>query len=107
MNKESSNPQSEINRIIHEPARLMIMLQLSLVREADFRYLLYKTKLSHGNLSVQLQKLESAGYIVSMKHFVQRVPRTVVWITDEGRRAFRNYKHQLIELLGRESEPEE
>mgnify|MGYP001319174402 CR=1 FL=1 len=107
MSNDNTNPQSEIDRIIHEPARLKIMLQLSLVREADFRYLLFKTKLSRGNLSVQLQKLEAAGYIESLKQFVKRVPRTVVWITDEGKKAFRNYKHQLVELLGSESEPEE
>ncbi|MEF3695341.1 MAG: transcriptional regulator [Candidatus Cloacimonadota bacterium] len=99
MNNEQTTPDTEIDRLIHEPARLKIMLELSLVLEADFRYLLFKTKLSRGNLSVQLQKLEAAGYIEIEKTFVKRVPRTVVWITSDGKKAFRKYKDHLVELL--------
>ena len=101
MNKQQDKaPTKELNRIIHEPARLLIMAHLAAVREADFRYLLYKTKLSRGNLSVQLKNLEEAGYLEIEKLFVGRVPRTVASLTDEGQKALKRYKDDLKSLLG-------
>jgi DNA-binding MarR family transcriptional regulator len=89
----------DIDRIIHEPARLNIMLYLFVVERADFTYLLHKTGLSKGNLSVQLQKLEQNGYVEIMKEFVNRVPHTLLRLTDRGRRAFEQYKEMLITIL--------
>ena len=60
---------SELDRIIHEPARLTIIALLSRVKEADFLYLLRETKLTKGNLSTHLMRLEEAGYVEIEKSF--------------------------------------
>ena len=53
---------SDIDRLIHEPARLVVMALLSVVQSADFLFLLRQTGLTQGNLSSHLSKLEEAGY---------------------------------------------
>jgi len=89
----------KINRIIHEPARLNIMLYLYVVEKADFTYLVHKTGLTRGNLSVHLQKLEQNGYLEILKEFVNRIPHTLVRLTTRGRNAFEQYKENIISIL--------
>jgi DNA-binding MarR family transcriptional regulator len=103
MNKEK-DPTPEINleeldRIIHEPARLNIMLFLYVVEKADFVYLVHKTGLTKGNLSVHLQKLEQSGYIEIIKEFVNRIPHTLIQLTPQGRNAFDSYRETIKNLL--------
>lgn len=69
------------------------------VEEADFVYLKEKTSSTAGNLSVQLDKLSSAGYIAVEKGFVGKKPRTVCRVTDTGRNAFEEYVKDLRKLL--------
>jgi DNA-binding MarR family transcriptional regulator len=102
MQTEDLNPKptvDDIDRMIHEPARLKILLYLYVVEKADFVYLLHKTGLSKGNLSVQLQKLEQNGYVSIEKEFVNKIPRTVSKLTFEGRKNFEKYKEVLFEIL--------
>lgn len=94
------------DRVIHEPARLKIMSVLSVLDCADFVYLMGETGLTRGNLSVQLRRLEAAGYLVVSKEFRGRVPRTIAAMTDDGRRAFKAYRAYLRKLLRTTSEPE-
>ncbi|PKN71867.1 MAG: transcriptional regulator [Candidatus Cloacimonetes bacterium HGW-Cloacimonetes-3] len=75
------------------------MLYLYVVEKGDFTYLLHKTGLSKGNLSVQLQKLEQSGYVEITKEFVERIPHTLASLTKQGRRAFELYKETLIDIL--------
>lgn len=89
----------EIDRIIHEPARLNIMLYLFVVENADFVYLLHKTGLSKGNLSVHLQKLEANGYLEIMKEFLNRKSHTMIRLTQRGRDAFSAYREKLLSIL--------
>lgn len=89
----------EINKTIHEPARLKILTYLSMVDNCDFVYLMYKTKLSKGNLSSHLSKLEAAGFIDIKKEFIEKIPRTLTAITDSGKEAFSKYKMSMLELL--------
>lgn len=89
----------EIDRIIHEPARLNIMLYLYVVEKADFTYLVHKTGLTRGNLSVHLQKLEQNGYLEILKEFVKRIPHTLIRLTSRGRAAFEQYKENIISIL--------
>ena len=89
----------DIDRIIHEPARLNIMLYLYVVENADFVYLQHKTGLSKGNLSVHLQKLEANGYLEIMKEFLNRKPHTMVRLTQRGRDAFTAYRESLLNIL--------
>lgn len=87
------------DRVIHEPARLKIMAILSVADSADFTYLLREAGLTRGNLSVQLSRLEEAGYITIDKAFVGKTPRTTASMTSVGRTAFEDYRAYLATLL--------
>ncbi|MDQ1307770.1 MAG: hypothetical protein QG671_3603 [Actinomycetota bacterium] len=87
------------DRIIHEPARLKIISMLCVVASADFTYLMRETGLTRGNLSVQLTRLEEAGYLTIEKVFVGRTPRTTASLTSRGREAFEAYRTYLNGLL--------
>ncbi len=98
---------SEIDKLIHEPARLAIMAQLYIVQSADFLFLLPQTGLTTGNLSRHMSKLEEAGYVKVEKEFVNRKPHTILQLTEEGRAVFKEYienmKHLMNELSSSES----
>jgi DNA-binding transcriptional ArsR family regulator len=76
---------AELDRLVHEPARLAIMSALSACESADFLYLRRITGLSKGNLSSHLARLEDAGLVTVTKDFVGRIPRTNAALTPEGR----------------------
>ncbi len=90
---------ARIDKLIHEPARLAIVSLLSAVDSADFVFLQRQTGLTRGNLSSHLSKLEEAGYIEVKKEFVRRIPRTVLRLTGEGRKAFGHYTTSLRRVL--------
>jgi DNA-binding MarR family transcriptional regulator len=92
---------SELDRVIHEPARLLIVALLHGVKEADFLYLLRESELTKGNLSSHLAKLEQAGYVGIEKTYRGKVPLTVVRLTEAGRAAFENYRKSLSGLLSK------
>jgi DNA-binding MarR family transcriptional regulator len=81
-----------LDRLVHEPARLIIMAYLYVIESGDFTFLSNQTGLTHGNLSSHMNKLESAGYIEVEKEFVDRKPHTMLKLTDRGREAFREYR---------------
>lgn len=83
---------AEVDRIIHEPSRLMVVALLAAVKEADFQYLLQSTGLTKGNLSVHLSKLEEAGYIGIEKTFRGKYPLTICRLTERGREVLDNYR---------------
>jgi DNA-binding MarR family transcriptional regulator len=99
INRESFQPLSEIDRVIHEPARLLILAYLSVVESADFLFLMNQTKLTRGNLSSHLSKLEAAGYIEIKKEFVDKIPRTLLRLTGKGREAFQQYQSNMKQVL--------
>jgi len=88
-----------LDRLIHEPARLNIVAHLSVVEYADFLFLLRQTRLTKGNLSSHLSRLEEAGYVAVEKKFVERTPRTLLRLTDQGRKAFRQYRRRMRKML--------
>ena len=90
---------SDIDRLIHEPARLLVMALLSVIETADFLFLLRQTGLTQGNLSSHLSKLEEAGYVEVAKTFQGKRPRTTLRISPAGRVAFEAYRNQLDRLL--------
>jgi len=90
---------AEIDRTIHEPARLMIVSILSSVHEADFQYLHQLTNLTKGNLSVHLSRLEEAGLIEIQKTFRGKYPLTVCRMTKQGIEAFNTYRKVLKAAL--------
>lgn len=89
----------DIDRIIHEPARFLIMAYLYVVDNADFLFLMNQTELTRGNLSSHLSKLETAGYVEIQKEFVNKMPRTVLSLTEQGRSAFNDYRQQMKQVL--------
>jgi len=88
-----------LNTILHQELRLSIISFLMGVESAEFKKLLEVTKASKGNLSVQLTKLQQAGYIEIHKSFKRNYPNTDCMITSEGREAFESYLSELKKLL--------
>jgi len=86
---------SELDRVIHEPARLTIVALLSSVASADFLFLLKESGLTKGNLSVHLSRLEEAGYVQVEKTFLRKIPHTEYRLTQKGKSAFDQYRKSL------------
>lgn len=85
----------ELDRIVHEPARLRIMMILSGVESADFNFLLSILRMTKGNLSRHIEKLELAGFIKVNKTFKGRIPNTSYQLTKKGTRALTQYWKEL------------
>ena len=95
---------NELNKLIHEPARLRIMatlISLARAEQIDFRSLAELLELSDGNLGSHLQKLEAAEYIEIEKTFEGKRPRTFVAMTTKGRKAFNAHVKALEQILYR------
>lgn len=90
---------NELNPLLHSQLRLAVMSILMNVEEADFVYLKEKTEATAGNLSVQLDKLSSAGYISIEKGMSGKRPRTVCSVTEAGQKAFAEYVAALRTYL--------
>ena len=90
---------ADIDKVIHEPARLLILAYLSVVKNADFLFMMNQTGLTRGNLSSHMSKLEAAGYVNIKKEFVDKIPRTLLSLTKEGKKAFKNYRKNMKQML--------
>jgi predicted ArsR family transcriptional regulator len=88
-----------IDKLVHEPARLLLMAHLYVVDQADFVFLLNQTGLTAGNVSSHMRKLLEAGYVDVEKAFVENRPQTSYNLTREGRRAFGSYRGNLAGIL--------
>jgi DNA-binding MarR family transcriptional regulator len=86
---------ADLDRIIHEPGRMMIVALLAAVKECDFLYLQRETELNKGNLSSHLAKLEDAGYVEIEKTYRGKVPQTLLRLTPAGLAAFNAYRQRL------------
>lgn len=92
-------PITQIDRLIHEPSRYMLMAYLYVVEVADFLFLLRQTGMTWGNVSAHLGKLEAAGYVAIEKEFLGKKPHTTIRLTDEGRNAFEEYRGNMKRAL--------
>lgn len=90
---------SGVDRLLHEPARLMIVTILYPLDQSDFLYLLRESGLTKGNLSAHLMKLEEATYIEIEKTFRGKVPMTLIKLSPLGRTAFMDYRNKLKEIM--------
>jgi DNA-binding MarR family transcriptional regulator len=90
---------AELDRVVHEPARLMVLACLAGVASADFLFVAGQTGLSRGNLSSHMSRLEEAGYVAVEKKFVDRIPRTLLSLTRRGREAYRAYRRAMLAVL--------
>ena len=89
----------KLDPLLHSELRLAVMSILAGVESADFTYLKAQTGATAGNLSVQIDKLSTAGYITVGKGFKGKMPCTTCRITPQGMEAFDNYVNALKEYL--------
>ena len=89
---------SKIDEVIHGRIRLGVMAYLADVEVADFNTLKSVLSATQGNLSIQLRKLEEAGYVAIDKSFVNRKPQTRIALTDSGRKAWLGWLDRMRNL---------
>ena len=100
LESEERHPLADLDKVIHSPARLMVMTYLYVVDEVDYVYLTHLTGLTWGNLATHIGKLEEAGYVEVKKTFVDKKPYSVIRLTKAGQQAFKTYKDQMQQVLG-------
>jgi DNA-binding MarR family transcriptional regulator len=88
-----------LDRLIHEPARLLIVTILSSVASADFLFLQRETGLTKGNLSAHLSKLQEAGYVKIEKTFKGKLTLTICSLTSDGQKALQQYRRQMQDFI--------
>ena len=99
MSNDNFPSLNKIDRLVHEPARFLIMAYLYVVESADFLFLMRQTNLTKGNLSSHLNRLEKAEYVEVTKEFVDKIPRTLLSLTDRGRLAFDEYRTEMRAMI--------
>ena len=92
-------PISEIDRLVHEPARFQVMALLYVIESADFTFIMNQLGLTWGNLSAHITKLEEGGYVAVEKGFKGKRPQTMLSLTKEGRKAFQAYRQTMKQML--------
>jgi DNA-binding transcriptional ArsR family regulator len=90
----------DLDRTIHEPARLRILMLLAGVGSADFTFLLNALGLTSGNLSSHLDRLEKSGYVAVKKSFDGKMPNTGVRLSPSGRAALDEYWKAIDQIRG-------
>ena len=85
----------DLDRVIHEPSRLLILTVLYPVASMDYLHLQKVLGYTQGNLSSHLAKLEAAGYVALEKKFKGKYPLTICSLTKKGRAAFADYAEKL------------
>lgn len=88
-----------LDPLLHNELRLKLMVALDSLDDADFVYLKELTDSTAGNLSVQISKLEEAGYIKVSRSGEGRGSHTVCRITSAGITALRDYQRALLSLF--------
>ncbi len=101
----------QLDRTVHEPARLAILTLLAVVEAADFTFIMHRVGLTGGNLGAHIAKLQERGFVEVRKEFVEKQPRTLVSLTQPGRTALLEYRRifqQVLETIpaGPESPPD-
>ena len=99
-NNHDLHPLADIDRVIHSPARLMVMSYLYVVDSTDYLFLMRLTGLTWGNLASHLSVLERQGYIEIEKKFVGKKPQSMIRLTGTGRTSFQQYKSIMQGALG-------
>ena len=90
---------NDLDPILHSQLRLSIVSILMSIEEANFNFVKESTNATSGNVSIQIKKLQEAGYIKVKKTFSNNYPNTTIAITDKGREAFENYVHDLKKYI--------
>ena len=88
----------QVDRVIHEPARLRILMILSGADAVSYNLLRKALGLTNGNLGAHLERLEQAGYIQVRKSFQGRTPHSDYSLTESGSQALGAYWATLDRL---------
>lgn len=89
----------DLDPLLHSELRLKIVSILMGVVSAEFNHIMETTGATRGNISVQLKKLEEAGYISINKSFGKSYPVTTCKITEKGGEAFESYVESISKYL--------
>jgi DNA-binding MarR family transcriptional regulator len=89
----------DLDPVLHSQLRLSIVSILMSVDEANFNFIKDTTKATSGNISIQIKKLQEAGYIQVEKSYKNNYPNTNLSITRKGREAFEKYVHDLKKYI--------
>jgi DNA-binding MarR family transcriptional regulator len=90
---------NDLDPLLHSQLRLAIISMLVASEKADFTYVKEETKATAGNLSIQIKKLQDAGYIKVKKSFKNNYPNTMLSITKKGIEAFEAYVNDLKKYI--------
>ena len=96
---EKAAQTTELDRLIHERTRLAIISALAVNESMTFNDLKALLNTTDGNLSVHARKLEEANYIVCLKTFEGRIPKTEYKVTEAGRKALEQYLNHMEALI--------
>ncbi len=97
--RQYSQQPADIDKLVHEPARLRILAQLYVLKSADFIFIMRQTGLTQGNVSAHLNKLEIANYVEIKKGYVGKRPQTMISLTKKGRQAFNKYVQNMQQIF--------
>jgi DNA-binding MarR family transcriptional regulator len=100
-----SSPSLDLDRVIHEPLRLGLASALAVHGSLTFVELKERLQTTDGNLSVHARKLETAGYVSSVRSFEGRTPRTEYRLTHAGRKALERYLDAMETIIASVRKP--
>jgi DNA-binding MarR family transcriptional regulator len=89
----------DLDPILHSQLRLAIVSILMTVEETNFSFIKDSTNAAAGNISIQIKKLQEAGYIKVEKSFKDNYPNTSLSITRKGIKAFEEYVNNLKKYI--------
>ncbi|MGZ2370470.1 winged helix-turn-helix domain-containing protein [Ancylomarina sp. YFZ004] len=90
---------NDLDPLLHSQLRLTIISMLVASEKVDFTHIKEETKAAAGNISIQIKKLQEAGYISVEKTFMNNYPKTMLTITAKGVKAFESYVNNLKKYL--------
>jgi DNA-binding MarR family transcriptional regulator len=90
---------NDLDPLIHSQLRLAIISMLVASEKVEFTHIQEETKAAAGNISIQIKKLEDAGYIKVEKSFKNNYPKTMLSITGKGIAAFETYVNTLKKYI--------
>ena len=89
----------DLDPLIHSPLRLSIISLLVTSDKVEFTHIKEVTSAAAGNISIQIKKLQQAGYIKVEKTFKNNYPKTMLSITRKGAKAFESYVNEMKKLM--------
>ncbi len=88
-----------LDPLLHSQLRLAIISMLVRSEKVEFTHIVEETKAAAGNVSIQIKKLQEAGYINVEKSFQNNYPKTMLSITNKGVKAFESYVNDLKKYI--------